>query len=443
MRVTLVNHASVIIETGDVVLWTDPWVFGRAFNDSWGLEPAPAKEQVEAWLPRITHLFVSHEHPDHFHLPTLRWLPDTFKRRVTVLFQRLHSDKMPDAFRRLGFQDVRTFKHREIAEISKGVRFYMFQDAPLDSACAIIDRDGRVLMNLNDAEPSATDRDWIRKDLGGSVDILLNQFSIATYDGRENVGEVAPRFAAQLLERMVLDHKGMAARVTIPIASFMYFCCEDNAYLNPYRNSVRDTQNAFTRAGLDLVVLRPFDSYEPGQPHDNAAALEYYDRLDTSALTFDPLTSVTAAEIERAAPAFFDGLFAHYPALLLKRIGAFRIRVPDLNLIFRLDFATRTMVAIADAAADWDVQANSQPLMFAMTQPYGFQTLSISGRFRIRGGERRFMLLRVVTALRNAELYLTARDLMSGRLISFVAQNFVALSSQFFSKLRLMLRFVD
>src|SRR5438045_35862 len=98
MRVTLVNHASVIIEAGDVVLWTDPWLFGRAFNESWGLAPEPPLEQMEAWLPRITHLFVSHEHPDHFHVPTLRWLPDDFKTRVTVLFQRLHSDKMPQAF---------------------------------------------------------------------------------------------------------------------------------------------------------------------------------------------------------------------------------------------------------------------------------------------------------------------------------------------------------
>ena len=69
MRVTLVSHASVIIETGSVVLWTDPWLFGRAFNESWALQPEVPRERIEPWLPRITHLWVSHEHPDHFHVP--------------------------------------------------------------------------------------------------------------------------------------------------------------------------------------------------------------------------------------------------------------------------------------------------------------------------------------------------------------------------------------
>ena len=35
MSVTLVSHASVVIDTGSVRIWTDPWLFGKAFNDSW------------------------------------------------------------------------------------------------------------------------------------------------------------------------------------------------------------------------------------------------------------------------------------------------------------------------------------------------------------------------------------------------------------------------
>jgi hypothetical protein len=443
MRVTLVNHASVIIEAGDVVMWTDPWLFGRAFNESWALAPEPPLDLVESWLPRITHLYVSHEHPDHFHIPTLRWLPDTFKRRVSVLFQRLHSSKMPDAFRRLGFTDVRTFRHREIAELSTGVRFYMFQEAPLDSACGLIDDQGRVVMNMNDCEPSPRDREWIRKDLGGSVDVLLNQFSIATYDGRENAAEIAPRHASRLLERMALDHRGVGAKVTIPIASFMYFCCEDNAYLNGYRNSIQATKDAFTRAGLELVVLRPFDSYQPGDTHDNQPALEYYHRLEETALVPDPLQSTTREAIESASAPFFDDLYAHYPALLLRRIGSFRVWIPDLGVRYLLDFRARTMVADGETPGEWDVRMNSQPLLFALTQPYGFQTLSISGRFVIRSGERRFLLLRVVTGLRNAEIFLKVRDLVSRPFATFVARNFVALSTQVLSNLRQILRFVN
>jgi UDP-MurNAc hydroxylase len=443
MRVTMVTHASVIVEAGDVVMWTDPWLMGRAFNESWALWPEPPLEQVEAWLPRITHLFVSHEHPDHFHIPTLRWLPADFKKRVPVLFQRLHTDKMPDAFRRFGFKDVRTFRHRELAEISPGVRFYMFQEAPLDASCALIDPDGRVMLNLNDCEPSRVDRQWIRKDLGGHVDVLLNQFSIATYDGRLDVENVAPRHAARVLERMVLDHRGVNAAVSVPIASFMYFCKHDNGHLNQYRNSIQTTSDLFTREGLDLLVMRPFDSWEPGQPIDNTAALEYYRNLDDMPLALDPVQPVAAETVEAGTNHLFEDLRKYYPRLLLRMIGQLRLWVPDIGNHYVLDFRTGTMRLVGHEPGDWDLQLNSQPLHFALQQPYGFQTLSISGRFYVRGAERRFLLLRVITGLRNAEIYLKPRFLVSRNFLGFVARNFTALTTQFVSKLRLISRFVS
>ena len=72
----------------DTCIWTDPWLFGKAFNDSWSLLPA----QFEANLyKRINYLWISHEHPDHFHIATLKSLP-TVKERVTLLFQENNSD---------------------------------------------------------------------------------------------------------------------------------------------------------------------------------------------------------------------------------------------------------------------------------------------------------------------------------------------------------------
>src|SRR5271167_2871368 len=105
MKVQLVSHASVIIESNSTVIWTDPWLFGKAFNNSWALVPPP--EPVgEALLDKITHVWISHEHPDHFHIPTLRSLPASFKERVTVLYQKLNSEKMIAAFKRLGFKNI-------------------------------------------------------------------------------------------------------------------------------------------------------------------------------------------------------------------------------------------------------------------------------------------------------------------------------------------------
>jgi hypothetical protein len=116
---------------------------GAAFNDSWKLI-APA-DPLGPHLDAITHLWISHEHPDHFHIPTLASLPAGFKQRVTVLFQHNHSDKMVQAFTgKLGFKTVVTLPHRTWAPIAPGVDVYCFHSRQLDSALAV--RHGRQVV---------------------------------------------------------------------------------------------------------------------------------------------------------------------------------------------------------------------------------------------------------------------------------------------------------
>ena len=85
MKVSLVAHASVLIETVDTVILTDPWFEGTAFNHSWALAPEP--QIASDAFDRVEYLWLSHEHPDHFHIQTLRNLAETFRSRVTVLFE--------------------------------------------------------------------------------------------------------------------------------------------------------------------------------------------------------------------------------------------------------------------------------------------------------------------------------------------------------------------
>ena len=48
MQIQLVSHASVLIRTEDVQIWTDPWLTGKVFNNSWTLLHEPAWDP--AWL---------------------------------------------------------------------------------------------------------------------------------------------------------------------------------------------------------------------------------------------------------------------------------------------------------------------------------------------------------------------------------------------------------
>ncbi len=88
------------------------------------------------------------------------------------------------------------------------------------------------------------------------------------------------------------------------------------------------------------------------------------------------------------------------------------------------------------------LRVNSQPFFFALKNAYGFQTLSIGGRFVIRNRGRQFMLLRVIATLGNSEIYLRPRFVFSRSFVTFVARNFGSLVAQLFSKLRLIRRSV-
>ena len=73
MQIEWINHASFIVNSGSVRLIADPWLFGRAFNESWELF-VPSKFTADDF-DSVTHIWFSHEHPDHFSPPVLSGSP--------------------------------------------------------------------------------------------------------------------------------------------------------------------------------------------------------------------------------------------------------------------------------------------------------------------------------------------------------------------------------
>ena len=68
-KITLVNHASVLIESNGTSILSDPWFFGPAFNGGWSLLFENKEEEIKNILSRTKYIWISHEHPDHFSVP--------------------------------------------------------------------------------------------------------------------------------------------------------------------------------------------------------------------------------------------------------------------------------------------------------------------------------------------------------------------------------------
>jgi UDP-MurNAc hydroxylase len=82
--VSFLGHAGFDFRHRGVRLIVDPWLVGTAFDRGWELLfPAPEFDPTG-----ITHIWFSHEHPDHFSPPTLKLIPPEVRANVTVIVQR-------------------------------------------------------------------------------------------------------------------------------------------------------------------------------------------------------------------------------------------------------------------------------------------------------------------------------------------------------------------
>lgn len=419
MKVGLISHASVVIETDDCVIWTDPWLSGRVFNDSWSLLPPAAWDG--SMLNKIDYIWISHEHPDHFNFPTLRALPDWFKRKVTILFQDLNSSRMVGAFRALGYTNVRPLAHRKFEKLAGATRVYCYYVGLMDSCLAVTDGTHTVF-DGNDAQITARDCGAIVRDLG-RVEVILNQFSIAFYSGLVNHEEPLRRMARGILQRIYQSHVHLGAEVTIPFASLMYFSSVENKYINRFHNTPRDVFERFAKGGARVAVLYPGDTYECGRAYDSSAALKRYDMIYARRddLPYDGPQRIELDQIAEAFAKLADHLHERYPAVLLRALRPVTVRITDLERTVRFSIPGRSFEPV-EGSAEPDMVVSSQPLHFSFSSTYGFQTLGISGRLTIPKDSYNLRLHRLLFALNNAEVYLRTRFLFRRKTIHFLMQ---------------------
>lgn len=412
MQVQLVSHASVLIRTADTQIWTDPWLAGKVFNNSWTLLSPPAWDP--AWLDAIDYIWLSHEHPDHFNIPTLRALPEAFKRRVVVLYQANNSDKMFEALRKLGFPNALALPHRQTLALLGRTRVYCYQVGQMDSCLAVLG-DDEVLLNVNDAEVDAADCKLMRADLGPPR-VVLNQFSLAGYTGEPDRAARLPVKARQVVTNMIANHRDLGAQVTIPIASFIYFSSVDNAYMNAYANTPRAVAEAFAGAGLRLAVLANGDRYTVGAAWDSAPALRRHDAdyAGIAARPQDPVPPASLAELSAALAALGARLGELYPRWLLRAwLRPVVARLEDLGETVEIDLAHGHLRRTPGAAPDLSLHA--QPLLFALQHPFGVQTLGVSARVTVRANASNWRRHRILLAMLNAEVYLRPDLLLTRR----------------------------
>ncbi len=413
LEIEFVNHASFLLRSGDVRLLVDPWFEGRIFNDGWALL-SPTRHDWDR-LDDLTHLWISHEHPDHFHPRTLGSMPESLRSRVELLYQRTHDGKIVDWCAGRGFRGVRELDPGVTTELAPGVEITCAPMHPADSWLAVRTPEASLL-NLNDCEVNTPEQARAIRRQVGSPDVLLTQFSISAWDGNADQPERLRARARFMLERMKMQADVFQPRFLLPFASFVWFCHEENLFMNAGANRIDDVVEWLrANAAPTPIVLYPGDRWRVGDALPPEPALERYARDYAACAEREPSRSEGVGEVELIAGAhtYVETLrgdagrarmrlrlaLKHFRQrraratrlgprvildlagiLLFQRIDPARIHVVDLGRSYLFDLEHGLLPCALDKR-DCDVWLRSDSLQYCFEFLWGGDTLQINGRF--------------------------------------------------------------
>ncbi|MDP7068525.1 MAG: MBL fold metallo-hydrolase [Acidimicrobiales bacterium] len=379
------NHASYLLASGSTGMLVAPWFSGTAFNDGWSLL-SPSADLPDD-LP-FTHLWISHEHPDHFSPRDLAAIPVEVRAEVTAMYQYTRDHRVVDFLRGLGFAEVIELPPERV-EVAPGIEV-LCRPWPAGDSFLVTRMDDRTIVNLNDC---AIDTDGtaetIRQAVDGPVDVLLTQFSYANWVGNPEEVELRRRHASKKLEWVERQIQVLAPTWVVPFASFVWFSHEENHYLNDEVNTVGSAVEAIeARTEAIPVVLYPGDRWRIGNAHDASSAVARYEQ-DHGHTRGRPLTSSTSVGFEVLESAAAEcvaelvSVNGRVPMWFAARVGL----VPPVSAWLidhgtAVELSSRGLRQLDAPRTAVDIEMWSSSLLFALQHGFGASALMINGRFR-------------------------------------------------------------
>lgn len=381
-KIEFVNHASVIIRHHNISLITDPWIEGTAFHNGWKLiEPTHFSY---ADFESITHIWFSHEHPDHFSPSNIRNIPPEIRAKITILYPGTKDKKVIKYCQSLGFKACVELDAKW-QELGENFSILNVPHTDGDSWMAIKTSDGCIL-NLNDC---GMDHDGqileIKRKIGKvSIDVLLTQFSYANWVGNRGDHLLQRKNAATKLGELDRQVALLKPKYTIPLASFIWFCHQENFYLNAEANTVEKTFNHLVKSGQTIpVVLFPDDMWILGTSWNSETALAKWKLSSSSHIKEEealPTNGVSSDRLIELGGKFAAGLKANNAGVMAYALEPSPIYIVDLDQVFTLSLSG--LMRSSTELHFCDVSMTSEALAYCFEHLWGGATTRINGRYQ-------------------------------------------------------------
>ncbi len=145
IQIRYLSHASVLISDGKTKILTDPWFFGPAFCNGWWLREDP-KFDYKNLIEDIDYIYISHNHPDHLHIETLK----TINKNIPIITPKFSSNSTKILLKRLGFKQILDLNFNFVFKIKNSdIKFTILKSGDFRDDSGIYFEIGRKKILLN------------------------------------------------------------------------------------------------------------------------------------------------------------------------------------------------------------------------------------------------------------------------------------------------------
>lgn len=386
-QIEFINHASVIVSNGEQSVLSDPWYQGDAFHKGWNLLHEFNDNEINNLLDRVTHIWISHEHPDHFSISFFK----KFKQKITdrnifILFQQT-DDKRVESFLRGNKFSVRILEFNKWIELGSDFKVLNFKDGFYDSGLAIQTLNKKIL-NLNDCEVKTKERCNEILNHVGECDVMISQFSYAAWKGGKANISWRKKAASEKLATLELQANKFKPKYLIPFASYVYFSNKKNFYLNDCSNKPGDVINFLTpKIDAKIKIMMPFEKFNFQNNFENEKSLNFWNEKFNSIKPTNQFNLIELEDLQESFKKYTARIFKNNSKFfirlsrLVSPISVFKpiiIHLDDHNINVSLDIMSES-IKISEARPD--VEMSSESLFFIMQNTFGFDTLTVNGCF--------------------------------------------------------------
>ena len=321
MKLETIGHATLCLYNyrNKPLLSTDPWICGSAYWRSWWLQNYPDASTINA-LGQSQYVYITHEHPDHFHPPSIRRLGHQPK----YITADLPKNNMVSYLRKNEFQaDV--LVPYQWYNIGDGVKIL---STPIwsDDSVLVIMTPTALIYNFNDSKPPRP----LLKELRALRE-QHRHLNCIVASSHSPASIVSSFFrGAQRLELWSADDfvnhvqslcKALDADLFLPFASNVTYLRSDTEWANAFRVGYKELAH---RWNCRTKLLRPFSNLDLTTFEVTHLPTEEYNPPSSAAKS----KITTRMDEESRSESFSSG----DQAQLMKRITPFRYL---FSLIYR------------------------------------------------------------------------------------------------------------